>query len=114
MRHEEITNEVIAKLKNAGFVVDGYSVSESDFGVSHYVIAFDNNNNSYKFRISDHSTENIHRMFNEYHINTTPLGISLIDSRIEKAEKIAFPEKFDIIYTGEVITGIKVRKYIRK
>lgn len=87
---EDLARDVADRLKQIGFNLSGnISTSESKYGISHYVIATDNNGNNYKFRISNHSVENSSRMNDEYHINNENIGKQII-----KAEQKAFPERF--------------------
>ena len=100
---DEKYNEIMTALKNAGF--NGQlSMSVTDFGMSLYFMV-----DAVKVRISDHSVENTYRMQNERHF-----GIEKFNDAVEYFEKIIFPERFDIVFTGQVINGNKIRKYIRK
>ena len=96
-------NEIMTSLRNAGFE-GSLSMSTTDFGMSLYFMV-----DGVKVRISDHSVENTYRMQNERHFK-----IEKYNEAIEYFEKIVHPERFDIVYTGQVINGIKIRKYVRK
>lgn len=113
MIHEQITLEVIERLKKAGFQVEGYNKSEGEHGQSHYIFAMVGEN-MFKFRVSDHSVTNTYRMANEFCIYTNALSVAGMGSVIEKAERVAFPERFEVVFTGQIIKGIHVRQYIRK
>ena len=91
--NEKLAKELSNKLKEVGFKIPGnISESNTDFGTSYYVNAIDNNGNNFKFRISDHSVSNIYRLTEEFHVDRLNIG-----QKIVEAEKIAFPERFNIV-----------------
>lgn len=99
MNYEIIYDE----LTKAGF--EGQlTESNTDYGQSFYFMV-----DGVKVRISDHSVSNSYRMANERHFKLSDYMMA-----IEYFEKVIHPERFDIIYTGQVIGTMKVKKYIRK
>jgi len=99
MTHTDLYNE----LKKAGF--EGHvTESNTDFGQSFYFIV-----DNVKVRVSDHSVENSTRLFNERHFHQEDYL-----QAVEYMEKVLFPERFEIIYTGMTIGTTKIRQYIRK
>lgn len=91
------------ELRKAGYTGQ-ITESNTDFGQSFYFTV-----DGVKVRISDHSVENSYRMFNERHFR-----IENYMQAVEYFEKIIFPERFNIIYTGQMIGNMKVKQYIRK
>jgi hypothetical protein len=112
---QKIIAGVVKKLNAFGLTCDGsYNTSDGDYGVSHYLFAYDNKGNQYKVRISDHSVTNVVRMSNEIHVNVSVNWEDNLNKTLERLEKTLFPERFDIVFTGQVIKGVQVKKYIRK
>ena len=112
---QKIITKVVKKLNAFGLTCDGaYNTSDGDYGVSHYLYAYDNKGNQYKVRVSDHSVTNVVRMSNEIHVQLSVNWEDNLNRTLEKLEKTLFPERFDIVFTGQVIKGVRVKKYIRK
>ena len=64
-----IAQKLRKKLLDIGIYVSEPNTSITDYGVSTYLTYKDLNGEEYKFRISDHSVENIDRLLNEFHYN---------------------------------------------
>ena len=111
---ESIIKKVAKKINEFGLECDGkYNTSNSDYGLSIYMYAYDKKGNQYKVRISDHSVANVARMANEIHVNISDTWELNLGKTLSRLEKVIFPDRFLIEYTGKVVRGVHVKKYTR-
>ena len=96
MDFSQIEKVLIKKIKANKYILEGKSISRTDFGESTYFYVLNpNTNQSVKVRISDHSVTNLDRIFNEVHITTqSPLGMDLDRAWNEIQFKIDRDKKF--------------------
>jgi hypothetical protein len=97
--HEKLTNDVKTQLEKMGINDVTFNTSETDFGRSDYFYLEDAKGEKIKLRISDHSVENIGRVFNEYHIHTSSVANGLVrpGNVLLQIEKRIYPQRFEKI-----------------
>jgi len=96
---DNLSKDVLLKLKERGFSVSGINKSKTAYGESHYITVYDVNGEDFKVRISDHSVTNIDRLRNEIHISNKD---NSIDIAIAKLELIRGDKFFSISKKQEV------------
>lgn len=87
---ESTRNYLVSKLNEWGFENITFSTPCTTNGCSFYTTANAKNNDTIKFRTSDHCTGD-YRMMSEVHLNT----IEAVDRWFLQVEMIRFPERFE-------------------
>ena len=93
---EGVTKDLVSFAEKNGLSIKKLSTSNTDYGESHYYELSDNEGNTKKVRISDHSVENADRLTNESHFSTQGKGAAEFNKKsADNLENYFFPDRFE-------------------